>query len=155
MRWRFFHSQRPSRFCQCANRTPLSYRTSPPNPQEIFWIIIPSFHCGFGGEPFESRNGELVEGVDPYGETRFTSGTIYTDKLFTGQRDMGLGIYNYGARFYSQVIGRGKIFERHDTNELYTNVSAKAPGGICSASRSARGYLIILTSRLWCRHFRF
>jgi len=25
----------------------------------------------------------------PYGETRLTTGTIYTDKLFTGQRDMG------------------------------------------------------------------
>jgi len=27
----------------------------------------------------------------PYGETRISTGTIYTDKLFTGQRDMGLG----------------------------------------------------------------
>lgn len=36
----------------------------------------------------------------PYGETRFTSGTIYTDKLYTGQREMsGLGIYHYHARF--------------------------------------------------------
>jgi RHS repeat-associated protein len=42
----------------------------------------------------------------PYGETRFTSGTIYTDKLFTGQRDTGLGIYHYGARFYSPKTGR-------------------------------------------------
>jgi RHS repeat-associated protein len=43
----------------------------------------------------------------PYGETRFTSGTIYTDKLFTGQREMtGLGIYHYGARFYSPKTGR-------------------------------------------------
>lgn len=24
----------------------------------------------------------------PYGETRFTSGTMYTDKLYTGQREM-------------------------------------------------------------------
>jgi hypothetical protein len=40
----------------------------------------------------------------PYGETRFTSGTICTDKLFTGQRDTGLGIYHYGARFYSQEL---------------------------------------------------
>jgi hypothetical protein len=32
--------------------------------------------------------------------TRFTTGTMYTDKLFTGQREMaGLGIYHYGARF--------------------------------------------------------
>jgi RHS repeat-associated protein len=43
----------------------------------------------------------------PYGETRVTSGTIYTDKLFTGQREMaGLGIYHYGARFYSPRTGR-------------------------------------------------
>jgi RHS repeat-associated protein len=42
----------------------------------------------------------------PYGETRLTTGTIYTDKLFTGQRDTGLGIYHYGARFYSPKIGR-------------------------------------------------
>jgi RHS repeat-associated protein len=41
----------------------------------------------------------------PYGETRLTSGTIYTDKLFTGQREMaGLGIYHYGARFYSPYL---------------------------------------------------
>ena len=43
----------------------------------------------------------------PYGETRITSGTIYTDKLYTGQREMtGLGIYHYGARFYSPKLGR-------------------------------------------------
>ena len=43
----------------------------------------------------------------PYGETRVTTGTIYTDKLFTGQREMaGLGIYHYQARFYSPKLGR-------------------------------------------------
>jgi RHS repeat-associated protein len=43
----------------------------------------------------------------PYGETRFTTGTMYTDQLFTGQREMtGLGIYHYGARFYSPKLGR-------------------------------------------------
>ena len=43
----------------------------------------------------------------PFGETRLTTGTIYTDRLFTGQREMaGLGIYNYGARFYSPKLGR-------------------------------------------------
>jgi len=49
-------------------------------------------------------NGFVVgkERYYPYGETRFTSGTMYTDKLFTGQREMtGLGIYHYGVRFYS------------------------------------------------------
>jgi RHS repeat-associated protein len=43
----------------------------------------------------------------PFGETRLTSGTIYTDKLFTGQREIaGLGIYHYQARFYSPKLGR-------------------------------------------------
>ncbi len=43
----------------------------------------------------------------PFGETRFTTGTMFTDKLFTGQREMaGLGIYHYGARFYSPKLGR-------------------------------------------------
>jgi len=35
-----------------------------------------------------------------------TTGTIYTDKLFTGQRDTGLGIYDFHARFYSPKLGR-------------------------------------------------
>jgi RHS repeat-associated protein len=43
----------------------------------------------------------------PFGETRLTTGTIYTDKLFTGQREItGLGIYHYQARFYSPKLGR-------------------------------------------------
>jgi RHS repeat-associated protein/uncharacterized repeat protein (TIGR01451 family) len=41
----------------------------------------------------------------PFGETRWTSGTMLTDKLFTGQREMaGLGIYHYGARFYEPYL---------------------------------------------------
>jgi RHS repeat-associated protein len=44
----------------------------------------------------------------PFGETRWSTGTIaFTDKLYTGQREMaGLGIYHYGARFYSPKLGR-------------------------------------------------
>ncbi len=43
----------------------------------------------------------------PFGETRFTTGNMFTDKLFTGQREItGLGIYHYGARFYSPKLGR-------------------------------------------------
>ena len=43
----------------------------------------------------------------PFGETRLTTGTIYTDRLFTGQREMAvLGIYHFNARFYSPRLGR-------------------------------------------------
>ena len=45
----------------------------------------------------------------PYGALRFTSGTLATDYRFTGQRseEAALGsLYDYGARFYSPVLGR-------------------------------------------------
>jgi RHS repeat-associated protein len=43
----------------------------------------------------------------PFGQTRLTTGTMLTDKLFTGQRELAeLGIYHYGARFYSPYINR-------------------------------------------------
>jgi RHS repeat-associated protein len=43
----------------------------------------------------------------PFGATRLATGSMYTDKLFTGQREMaGLGIYHFGARFYSPYINR-------------------------------------------------
>jgi len=43
----------------------------------------------------------------PFGETRLSTGTMFTDRLFTGQREMAsLGIYYYGARFYSPKLGR-------------------------------------------------
>ena len=74
--------------------------------------LCPSDISQFGGEPIESRDGESSEGVGearyyPYGETRLTTGTMQTDQLFTGQREMAdLGIYHYGARFYSPTVGR-------------------------------------------------
>ena len=86
-------------------RPPLSLcGTSPPNSHAKVEIIMSNPYCVFGGEPIESPDGESFEGV---GETRLTTGTIFTDKLFTGQREItGLGIYHYGARFYSPKLGR-------------------------------------------------
>lgn len=43
----------------------------------------------------------------PYGERRVTSGSMFTDRLFTSQRETaGLEIYHYGMRFYSPKLGR-------------------------------------------------
>jgi RHS repeat-associated protein len=43
----------------------------------------------------------------PFGEARFSTAPMLTDKLFTGQRLIAdLGIYRYGARFYSPKLGR-------------------------------------------------
>jgi RHS repeat-associated protein len=42
-----------------------------------------------------------------FGETRLSTGTMFTDRLFTGQRQIAeLGIYHYNARFYSPKLGR-------------------------------------------------
>jgi RHS repeat-associated protein len=40
-----------------------------------------------------------------YGETR--SGTMDTDRLYTGQRwEAGIGLYDYNARYYDPALGR-------------------------------------------------
>ncbi len=42
-----------------------------------------------------------------FGETRLSTGTMFTDRLYTGQRQIAeLGIYHYNARFYSPTLGR-------------------------------------------------
>ncbi len=40
----------------------------------------------------------------PYGGTR--SGSVPTDKKFTGQRLESTGLYYYNARYYDPMIGR-------------------------------------------------
>jgi RHS repeat-associated protein len=43
----------------------------------------------------------------PFGETRWVSGTLPTDRLFTGQRiEARTGLYDYDARMYSPSLGR-------------------------------------------------
>ena len=42
----------------------------------------------------------------PFGSTRAVTGTLDTDKLFTGQRLDDTGLYYYGARYYDATIGR-------------------------------------------------
>ena len=43
----------------------------------------------------------------PYGETRWTDGTLPTDYQFTGQRkEESLGLYQMGARWYDSALGR-------------------------------------------------
>jgi RHS repeat-associated protein len=43
----------------------------------------------------------------PYGETRYITGTLTTDYGYTGQRtEAGLGLMDYGARYYDPYLGR-------------------------------------------------
>jgi RHS repeat-associated protein len=43
---------------------------------------------------------------EPFGSTRSITGAIPTDKLFTGQRLDGTGLYYFKARYYDPNIGR-------------------------------------------------
>ena len=43
----------------------------------------------------------------PYGEVRAGGSTLPTDRRYTGQRwEAGLGLYDYGARYYDPLLGR-------------------------------------------------
>ena len=79
----------------------------------LYYII--KDHLGSAGVVTDST-GTVVSGSEqryceaplwgyPYGESRLT-GTMLTDKLFTGQRDVGLGIYHYGARFRAAPLAK-------------------------------------------------
>ena len=64
-------------------------------------------HLG-GTWAISDDDGELVDSMTylPYGECLQSQGTLTTDRLFTGQRLDGTGLYYYGARYYDPAIGR-------------------------------------------------
>jgi RHS repeat-associated protein len=65
-------------------------------------------HLG-GTSVVMNSSGGMVNRVRyyPFGNIRTQEGgTPVTDRLFTGQRRLGDGIYNYGARTYNATIGR-------------------------------------------------
>ena len=46
-------------------------------------------------------------GYYPFGKTRYSSGSLSTDRHYTGQQEVvGIGLYNYKARFYDAALGR-------------------------------------------------
>ncbi len=53
-------------------------------------------------------NGAEISQVryDPYGSVRWSSGTIPTDKTFTGQRSEGFELMDYKARYYAPQISQ-------------------------------------------------
>ncbi|GAP62737.1 hypothetical protein ARMA_1160 [Ardenticatena maritima] len=56
-----------------------------------------------------SATGQVVaqQRYLPFGEVRWRSGTLPTDRRFTSQRwDDALGLYFYNARYYDPALGR-------------------------------------------------
>ncbi len=65
-------------------------------------------HLGSTSLVTNDQGGEVArQRYYPYGGSRSSSGTLPTDYRFTGQRqESGIGLYDYGARFYDPVLGR-------------------------------------------------
>jgi RHS repeat-associated protein len=71
----------------------------------VFYIL--KDHLGSASVTLDSNGTAISESrYYPFGETRVTSGTIPTDKRFQSQRDVGLGLMHFGARFYHPRLGR-------------------------------------------------
>jgi RHS repeat-associated protein len=80
------------------------------NAGMVHYIL--SDHLGSSTVVTDASGGEVgTMKYYPYGAERSTTGQMVTDKLFTGQQKEPqaismLGLYNYGARFYSTLVGR-------------------------------------------------
>ncbi len=72
----------------------------------VYWLH--GDHLGSASLTTNSSGGIYAQQrYFPYGEVRWSSGSLPTDRQYTGQRnETTLGIYDYKARFYSPRLGR-------------------------------------------------
>jgi RHS repeat-associated protein len=72
--------------------------------EKIYYLLTDHLGSTVGMTDGEGRDLGKV-GYKPWGETRYTVGTVATNRRFTGQVDYpGLGLYFYGARWYDPYI---------------------------------------------------
>lgn len=98
-------------------------------PHEPFPSLIPSKHYSFNGQHIATRKGGTLHYVHAdhlnsssmetsasgaqaasrtyyaYGSTRASSGSLQTDRTFTGQKSDGTGLLYYNARYYDPALG--------------------------------------------------
>ncbi|MCL4506710.1 MAG: hypothetical protein M1434_11110 [Chloroflexi bacterium] len=72
----------------------------------VYWLH--DDHLGSASATTDINGAKVSElRYTPYGETRYSFGSMPTDLRFTSQEEQaGIGLYNYGARFYDPQIGR-------------------------------------------------
>ena len=73
---------------------------------DVYWALTD--HLGGASVIANTDTTQQSESrYKPWGETRYTNGSLLTNRLYTGQRnEADIGLYYYGARWYDPVIGR-------------------------------------------------
>jgi len=72
----------------------------------VYWVLVDQLQSTM---VLLDGNGNKVgeKWYYPFGEERHTSGSLFTDRRFTGQRwDGTIGLYDYRARYYDPALGR-------------------------------------------------
>ncbi|MBC7228398.1 MAG: RHS repeat-associated core domain-containing protein, partial [Thermoflexales bacterium] len=88
-------------------RQPIAMRQGPPGQAGTVFYLHTD-HLG-STTLLTDPNQQAVarQGYRPYGEPRYATGALPTDRRFTGQRwDLALGLYDYRARYYDPALGR-------------------------------------------------
>jgi RHS repeat-associated protein len=78
----------------------------------VYWVLVDQLQSTM---VLLDGNGNKVgeKWYYPFGAERHTSGSLFTDRRFTGQRwDGTIGLYDYRARYYDPALGR---FVQEDT----------------------------------------
>ena len=71
----------------------------------LFFVL--SDHLGSTSVITNSSGAEVGRmGYYPFGETRYSTGSLYTDKLYTGQQQNSyINLLNYRSRWYDAQLG--------------------------------------------------
>ena len=103
-----------------------------PTPSKKGVFYLHADHLGSASVTANASGNKVGElRYKPYGETRYDWGNPSTDKRYTGQRqEAGLGLYDYGARFYDPYLNR---FISADT-------IVPSPGNPADLNRYSYGY---------------
>jgi RHS repeat-associated protein len=79
--------------------------------EDVTLTFVYGDHLGSASLTADASGAKISEmRYYPYGEVRYTSGSLPSERTFTGQRAENVGavgsLMDYGARFYSPVLGR-------------------------------------------------
>jgi hypothetical protein len=72
----------------------------------VYWVLTD--HLGSSSVTVDASGNSVVGTLryEAYGATRVSTGSMATDKLYTGQRSESVGLYYYNARWYDRYLNQ-------------------------------------------------